>query len=153
MKSMFQILATLACALALTACGGGGDDDTTPTTVTEPQFTKVDLTVGTGIEAIGGDVVTVAYTGWLYDSTKTDAKGTQFDQATATSPFTFQLGKGVVIQGWDQGVLGMKVGGKRRLIVPSTLAYGKAEQTTASGVKIAANSTLVFEVEVLAIKR
>lgn len=149
MKSMLQILATLACALALTACGGGSDDDNTTTAPTEPSFTKTDLAVGTGIEAIAGDQVTVAYTGWLYDSTKTDAKGTQFDTASAASPFTFQLGKGTVIAGWDQGVVGMRVGGKRRLVIPSTLAYGAAGRGTA----IPANATLVFDIEVLAITR
>jgi FKBP-type peptidyl-prolyl cis-trans isomerase len=146
MKSILQILATLACALALTACGGG-DDATTPTTTTG-TLSKLDLAVGTGIEAIAGDSVTVAYTGWLYDSTKTENKGTQFDQATSASPFTFQLGKGAVIAGWDQGVAGMRVGGKRRLVIPPSLGYG----AVANGA-IPANSTLVFDVEVLAIKR
>jgi FKBP-type peptidyl-prolyl cis-trans isomerase len=146
MKSILQILATLACALALTACGGG-DDATTPTTTTG-TLSKLDLAVGTGIEAIAGDSVTVAYTGWLYDSTKTENKGTQFDQATSASPFTFQLGKGAVIAGWDQGVAGMRVGGKRRLVIPPSLGYG----AVANG-PIPANSTLVFDIEVLAIKR
>jgi FKBP-type peptidyl-prolyl cis-trans isomerase len=146
MKSILQILATLACALALTACGGG-DDATTPTTTTG-TLSKLDLAVGTGIEAIAGDSVTVAYTGWLYDSTKTENKGTQFDQATSASPFTFQLGKGAVIAGWDQGVAGMRVGGKRRLLIPPSLGYG----AVANG-PIPANSTLVFDIEVLAIKR
>ena len=146
MKSILQILATLACALALTACGG--NDDAPVTTPAPEVVTKTDLAVGTGIEAIAGDVVTVAYTGWLEDKTKADSKGTQFDQATAASPFTFQLGKGSVIAGWDQGVPGMRVGGKRRLSIPASLGYG----ATAHG-SIPANSTLIFEIEMLAIKR
>lgn len=146
MKSILQILATLACALALTACGG--NDDAPVTTPAPAVVTKTDLAVGTGIEAIAGDTVTVAYTGWLEDKTKADGKGTQFEQATAEKPFTFQLGKGAVIAGWDQGVVGMRVGGKRRLVIPAALGYG----ATANG-SIPANSTLVFDIEVLAIKR
>jgi hypothetical protein len=146
MKSMFQIIATLACALFLTACGGSDDE---AAAIVPAVLGKTDLAVGTGIEAIAGDTVTVAYTGWLQDTTKTDGKGTQFDQATAASPFTFALGKGTVIAGWDQGVVGMRVGGKRRLVVPPALGYG----ATAQGTTIPANSTLVFDIEVLAIKR
>ncbi len=145
MKSMFQIIATLACALFLTACGGS--DDEAPA-VTPATLVSTDLAVGTGIEAIAGDSVTVAYTGWLQDTTKTDSKGTQFEQTTAASPFTFQLGKGIVIAGWDQGVAGMRVGGKRRLVIPPGLAYGAAGRGS-----IPANATLIFEIEVLAIKR
>ncbi|WP_338769230.1 FKBP-type peptidyl-prolyl cis-trans isomerase [Massilia sp. METH4] len=146
MKSIFNILASLACALAFTACGG--NDDAPVTTPAPEVVTKVDLAVGTGIEAITGDNVTVTYTGWLYDETKTENKGTQFDQRTAESPYTFPLGKGAVIAGWDQGVVGMRQGGKRRLVVPASLGYG----ATASE-KIPANSKLVFEIEMLAIKR
>lgn len=148
MKSIFQIIATLSCALFLTACGGNDDDN--PVVTPPGTVTKLDLAVGTGIEAVAGDSVTVAYTGWLYDATKTENKGTQFDQRTAANPFTFQLGKGIpeVIAGWDQGVVGMRVGGKRRLVIPPGLGYG----ATANG-PIPANSTLVFDIEMLAIKR
>jgi FKBP-type peptidyl-prolyl cis-trans isomerase FkpA len=145
MKSIFQIIATLSCALFLTACGGSDDE---AAAIVSPTMVTTDLAVGTGIEAIAGDSVTVAYTGWLYDSTKTEGKGTQFDQATAASPFTFVLGKAAVIAGWDQGVAGMRVGGKRRLVIPPGLAYG------AQGLgSIPGNATLVFDIEVLAIKR
>ncbi len=155
MKSMFQIIATLACALALTACGGGSDDDDTTSIPTDLSgLTKTDLVVGTGIEAIAGDQLTVNYTGWLYDSTKTDGKGAQFETSTAGSPFTFTLGRGTVISGWDQGIPGMRVGGKRRLTIPYSLAYGAtAKSAGASGVAIPAYSPLVFEIEVVAIKR
>jgi FKBP-type peptidyl-prolyl cis-trans isomerase FkpA len=146
MKSILQLLATLACALALTACGG--NDDAPVTTPAPAVVSKADLAVGTGIEAIAGDLVTVTYTGWLQDTTKADNKGTQFDQATVEKPFTFQLGKGAVIAGWDQGVPGMRVGGTRRLVIPPALGYG----ATANG-PIPANSTLIFEIKVLAIKR
>ena len=146
MKSIFQLCATLACALALTACGGNDD---APVETTNPGVvTKTDLVVGTGIEAIAGDSVTVAYTGWVQDTSKTDGKGTEFDKATAEAPYTFVLGKGNVIPGWDQGVVGMRVGGQRRLVIPPGLAYGAVARD-----KIPANSTLVFDVEMLAIKR
>jgi FKBP-type peptidyl-prolyl cis-trans isomerase FkpA len=148
MKSIFQIIATLSCALFLTACGGSDDEAAAIVPVT---MSKADLAVGTGNEAINGNLVTVAYTGWLYDSTATGNKGAKFDEATAASPFTFQLGKGVgegaVIAGWDQGVVGMRVGGKRLLVIPPGLAYGAQAHGS-----IPANSTLVFEIEVLAIK-
>ncbi|QBE63668.1 FKBP-type peptidyl-prolyl cis-trans isomerase [Pseudoduganella lutea] len=146
MKSIFQIIATLSCALFLTACGGNDDD--APVVTPPGAVTKLDLAVGTGIEAVAGDSVTMAYTGWLYDETKAENKGTQFDQRTAANPLTFQLGKGTVIPGWDQGVVGMRVGGKRRLVIPPALGYG----AVANG-PIPANSTLVFDVEMLAIKR
>ncbi|MGO4381102.1 FKBP-type peptidyl-prolyl cis-trans isomerase [Pseudoduganella sp. RAF53_2] len=149
MKSMLQLFASLACALALTACGGGSNDTTT-TTPTQPAFTKTDTVVGTGIEAIAGDQLTVNYTGWLYSDTASDHKGTQFESSKDTgTPFTFTLGKGTVIGGWEQGIPGMKAGGKRTLIIPSDLAYG----ATGSGTKIPANQALVFDIELISIKR
>jgi FKBP-type peptidyl-prolyl cis-trans isomerase FkpA len=153
MKSMFKLLATLACAMALTACGGG-DDEPVLAAPAVANLSQKDLTVGTGIEAVSGDAVTVAYSGWVYDSTKTDNKGSLFETTTSANPFTFVLGKGTVIAGWDQGVVGMKVGGKRLLTIPASLAYGANARTDATGkVVIPANSPLVFEIEVLAIKR
>ncbi|MFA7286514.1 MAG: FKBP-type peptidyl-prolyl cis-trans isomerase [Patescibacteria group bacterium] len=98
------------------------------------------LTEGNGAVAVSGNRVAVHYTGWLVDGTKFDSS---VDRGT---PFTFTLGAGQVIAGWDQGVVGMKVGEKRRLTIPSLLGYG------ASGVgPIPPNATLVFEVELLAI--
>jgi FKBP-type peptidyl-prolyl cis-trans isomerase FkpA len=147
MKSMYKLMASVACALVLAACGGGSDTPAA-TTPTQPPFTKTDTVVGTGIEAIAGDLVTVNYTGWLYVETATDKKGAQFDTSIGKNPFSFQLGKGNVIAGWDQGVVGMKVGGKRTLIIPSTLAYGSSGNGS-----IPANAPLIFEVQVLAISR
>ena len=98
-----------------------------------------DLQTGNGTEAIKGKRVTVHYTGWL-------TTGTKFDSShDRNAPFTFELGAGRVIQGWDKGIMGMKVGGKRRLTIPSTLGYG----TTGVGNIIPPNSTLVFEVDLL----
>jgi len=83
----------------------------------------------------------VTYTGWLYDGSKADFKGLVFDSTLGKAPFSFALGAGAVIKGWDQGIPGMKVGGLRRLVIPPSLAYGP----TRSGA-IPANSTLVFDV-------
>ncbi|MEK7550849.1 MAG: FKBP-type peptidyl-prolyl cis-trans isomerase [Patescibacteria group bacterium] len=101
-----------------------------------------DLTFGTGDEAISGKKVTVHYTGALIDGTKFDSS---IDRGT---PFTFTLGVGEVIRGWDQGVVGMKVGGKRKLTIPSSLGYGE----TGSGDTIPANASLIFDVELLKVE-
>jgi FKBP-type peptidyl-prolyl cis-trans isomerase FkpA len=101
-----------------------------------------DLQVGDGVEAASGSTVDVHYTGWLTDGTKFDSS---LDRG---SPFSFALGGGQVIRGWDQGVAGMKVGGKRKLTIPHDLAYG---ERGAGGV-IPPFSTLVFEVELIAVR-
>jgi peptidylprolyl isomerase len=108
---------------------------------------KTDLLVGTGAEAVAGKALTVNYTGWLYKKGADGSKGDQFDSSTGRGPFAFTLGAGKVIKGWDLGVVGMKVGGKRSLIIPPDLAYG----ANAVG-SIPANSTLVFEIELLTVQ-
>jgi len=100
-----------------------------------------DLVVGDGQEAKSGDNVSVHYTGWLTDGTKFDSS---VDRGT---PFTFHLGAGQVIKGWDEGVAGMKIGGKRKLTIPPELGYGDR----GAGPKIPPGATLVFEVELLGI--
>jgi FKBP-type peptidyl-prolyl cis-trans isomerase FkpA len=108
-----------------------------------------DTVVGQGVAAAPGAKVSVHYSGWLYDHTKPDQKGTEFDSSRKHgSPFEFTLGKGQVIPGWDQGVSGMKVGGQRRLVIPSYLAYG---DSGAGGV-IPPGATLVFDVELMDVK-
>lgn len=101
-----------------------------------------DLQAGSGTEVKSGDTVTVHYTGTLEDGTKFDSS---LDRG---EPFTTQIGVGTVIKGWDQGIVGMKIGGKRRLTVPPSLGYG----STGAADKIPANATLIFEIELLAIK-
>ncbi|HEX7488181.1 MAG TPA: FKBP-type peptidyl-prolyl cis-trans isomerase [Anaeromyxobacteraceae bacterium] len=99
-----------------------------------------DVVKGKGPEAARGKTVEVHYTGWLTD-------GKQFDSSVGGSPFSFRLGAGEVIEGWDRGVLGMKVGGKRKLTLPPELGYGAAGAPP----EIPPHATLVFEVELLAV--
>ena len=101
-----------------------------------------DIAIGKGAAAKAGNSVVVHYTGWLTDHTKFDSSRDR------NVPFVFRLGAGQVIPGWDQGVAGMKVGGKRKLIIPPSLGYG----ATGAGGVIPPNATLIFEVELLAIK-
>jgi FKBP-type peptidyl-prolyl cis-trans isomerase FkpA len=108
-----------------------------------------DLVVGEGAEAAAGSKVTVHYTGWMYDHTGPDKKGTTFDSSRkGGQPFSFVLGQQQVIAGWDQGVTGMKVGGQRRLVIPSALAYGER----GAGGAIPPGATLVFDVELLGVQ-
>ena len=123
--------------LLLAVCAAGCTGEAT-TPSESPAFSKTDLIVGTGAAAANGNTLTVNYTGWLYDPTHTDFKGLQFDSSNA---FSFVLGNGSVIAGWDQGLVGMNAGGLRRLIIPPSLAYGGSR----SG-KIPPNAALVFDI-------
>lgn len=110
---------------------------------------KTDVQVGAGAEAAAGQQVTVHYTGWLYDASKDDKKGTKFDSSRdRNEPFAFRLGAGQVIAGWDQGVAGMKIGGQRTLVIPPGMGYG----ARGAGGVIPPNATLVFDVELLGVK-
>lgn len=135
----------LALGLLLSACGGGDSSSTTPTVTT---LKVVDTTIGSGATAAAGNTVTVNYTGWLYDAAAPNFRGVQFDSSVGKAAFSFKLGAGQVIAGWDQGVVGMQVGGARTLTIPSTLAYGSA----GAGSAIPPNAALVFNVEMLAVK-
>lgn len=128
----------VAIAAALSACGSS------PTSPSTAPFSKTDLRTGTGTDAVSGKLVTVNYTGWLYDASKTDGKGVQFDTSVGRTPFSFALGYGDVIQGWDQGLPGMKVGGLRRLVIPPSLAYGSVRNGP-----IPPYATLVFDIELV----
>jgi len=120
----------------------------TPTpsaTITESKMEELkieEMVVGTGDEAVNGKKVTVNYSGTLINGTKFDSS---YDRGV---PFSFNLGAGEVIKGWDQGVTGMKVGGKRKLTIPSSLGYG----VTGAGGVIPPNATLIFEVELLGVE-
>ena len=115
----------------------------------EPKFKKIDTKVDSGEEAEIGKTVNVHYTGWLYDETAADKKGKKFDSSLDRKEhFSFMLGAGRVIKGWDKGVQGMKVGGQRTLIIPSSMAYGER----GAGNVIPPNATLIFDVELVGLK-
>jgi len=139
------VAVALIASISLGGCGDKAGDSTQKTTATSAQGTTKeatkmnieDIVVGTGPAAKNGDRVTVDYTGWLTDGTKFDSSKDR------NQPFSFTLGAGEVIPGWDQGVAGMMVGGKRKLTIPPELGYG----SRGAGGVIPPNATLVFEVE------
>jgi len=158
-----SITMTLA-ALAIVGCGKKPDSEDVPAPAPNAQapaasatpatgnetmpMTKKDLVVGTGAEIKAGQNALVHYTGWLYDAAAPDNKGKQFDSSAGGEPFDFPLGGGAVIKGWDEGVVGMKVGGKRRLVIPPDMAYGNS----GAGGVIPPGATLVFDVELVEIQ-
>jgi FKBP-type peptidyl-prolyl cis-trans isomerase len=142
-------------AFILSACGGsddakgdaasaGGDFavDSAALTRTASGLQYQDVTVGTGAEARQGQVAVVHYTGWLTDGTKFDSSRDRGE------PFSFPVGAGQVIAGWDEGVAGMKVGGRRKLVIPANLGYGEMGAPPV----IPPGATLVFDVELLDVK-
>jgi FKBP-type peptidyl-prolyl cis-trans isomerase FkpA len=112
------------------------------------QLIITDHKIGTGKEALAGNTVRVNYTGWLYRPLAKNQRGKKFDSSIGREPLEFTVGRGMVIKGWDQGVQGMKVGGKRTLIIPAELAYG----SRAMGNDIPPNSALIFDVELVQVK-
>jgi len=162
---LFNLLLASACVLSLGACKA---ESTAPKTSTQEataqsasakgtsamtakitELQKIDTQVGTGREAEPGFNVTVHYTGWLYDATAEDHKGKKFDSSLdRQQPFVFFLGGGQVIQGWDEGFAGMKIGGKRTLVIPSEMGYG----ARGAGGAIPPNADLIFDVELLDVK-
>jgi FKBP-type peptidyl-prolyl cis-trans isomerase FkpA len=151
-----RLLLTAATLLLVTcpaaAQTGAADSPTTSSKMDAKlnELQKIDTKVGTGAEAIKGASVVVHYTGWLYAPAAPDHKGTKFDSSRdRNEPFVFPLGAGRVIRGWDDGVAGMKVGGKRTLIIPPELGYG----SRGAGGVIPPGATLVFDVELLDVKR
>ena len=135
----------LLALLALSACADPGP----PPGGSVAELQRIDEKTGTGAVATSGSDVTVHYTGWLYDEKAKDKRGEKFDSSVDRGePFTFPLGGGRVIRGWDDGVAGMRVGGKRRLLIPSHFGYG----SDGAGGVIPPNASLVFEVELLDVK-
>ena len=138
-----RVFAILALAVVSVA-GGCSDTPTIPSSAA--PYSQADLRVGTGAEATTGAAVTLNYTGWLYDPSKTDGKGLQFDTSIGKTALTFTLGSNplAVIAGFDRGVTGMRVGGARRIVIPPSLGYGAARNNS-----IPPYSTLVFEVDLV----
>ena len=137
------IVGTYALVVGLVALTSGCSKSDAPQPgVTVTELKTEDTKVGTGAEAVTGKSVLVHYTGWLTNGTKFDSSKDR------NEPFSFQLGAGQVIKGWDQGVAGMKVGGIRKLTIPPNLGYG----ARGAGDAIPPNATLVFEVELLGVK-
>jgi FKBP-type peptidyl-prolyl cis-trans isomerase FkpA len=140
-----SILLLAVAALVAVACGDSGPSEPSP--LPSAPYSQTDLRVGTGAEAVSGRVVTVHYTGWLFDPDRAEQKGSQFDSSISRGqPYSFTLGAGGVIRGWDQGVPGMRVGGQRRLIIPPSLGYGAGGNGP-----IPPNATLVFDIELLSV--
>jgi FKBP-type peptidyl-prolyl cis-trans isomerase len=144
---MLRQAATLVFFSAIAAGCGGNDTPASPSSAGAP-FSQTDLRAGNGAEAVAGRTVTVNYTGWLYAPTQPEQKGQQFDTSIGRAPFMFVVGAGRVIQGWDRGVPGMRVGGLRRLVIPPDLAYG----AQGAPPNIPPNATLVFDVELVAVQ-
>jgi FKBP-type peptidyl-prolyl cis-trans isomerase FkpA len=133
--------------IALVALTGACSDSPTSASAT-PGYSQTDVRLGAGDQAATGKVLSVQYTGWLYDATKTDGKGLQFETSRGdATAFAFTLGAGQVITGWDQGLVGLQVGGIRRLVLPPSLAYGASRNGP-----IPPNATLVFDIELLSMQ-
>ena len=138
-RLLFSVLVPLCCLVL--GCSGNNSEEEFVTTPSGLKY--LDLRKGTGEEAKKGSFVFVHYTGWFTET------GKKFDSSKdRNTPFSFRLGNKEVIKGWDEGVAGMKVGGKRKLIVPAELGYGKEGR----GVEIPPNAELTFEVELLRVK-
>ena len=142
-ETLIMMMKRLMALMALLAAAGCGSSSSTAPTTSSAPYTQQDLVLGTGALAAANSTITVGYAGWLYDSSKADGKGTQFD---ASPSATFALGG--LIQGWIRGIPGMRVGGTRRLIVPPELAYGAAGRAPS----IPPNATLVFDIALLAVQ-
>ena len=144
-RTRLALAAGISVLILAPACGSSSP--ATPSAPAAPAvnvpFSQTDLVVGTGAEATAASTITVKYTGWVYDLSKTENKGVQFD--TNTAGVTFALPG--LIQGWIEGVPGMKVGGRRRLVIPPSLGYGNRQVES-----IPPNSTLVFDIELVAVQ-
>ena len=137
----------LVIAALIASCASQSQEDTGLSNIT--ALIKKDDVTGSGHEALAGRRVTVHYTGWLYKEDAADHKGRKFDSSRDHGgPFDFRLGAGEVIRGWDEGVAGMKVGGRRTLTIPPDYGYGAQGSPGA----IPPNATLVFDVELLDVK-
>ena len=156
LSPFFAASAAFLLALFITASAGA---QAPATPLPNPEQSKLDATItslkkidtkqGTGAEAVSDKAAVVQYTGWLYDPNKPEGKGAKFDSSLDRNvPFTFVIGQGRVIKGWDEGVAGMRVGGKRTLIIPPQMGYG----ARGAGGVIPPNATLIFDIELVDVK-
>ena len=143
------IIVVLAAGAADAQAPANRDTGGSKLSATVTTLQKNDVKQGTGAEAQAGKTAVVHYTGWLYDPAQPGGKGTKFDSSVdRKQPFDFPLGGGRVIRGWDEGVVGMKVGGQRTLIIPPDMGYG----ARGAGGVIPPNATLIFDVELVDVK-
>jgi FKBP-type peptidyl-prolyl cis-trans isomerase FkpA len=151
---MMRAFPVFAISVVLLAACGGKKEGTTAQVAHEAvaapaELQKIDIRKGTGEGISQGQVAVVHYTGWLYDPTATEQKGAKFDSSRDSGvPFSFTIGHGDVIRGWDEGVQGMQPGGQRRLVIPPALGYGELGAQNV----IPPKATLVFEIELLEIQ-
>jgi FKBP-type peptidyl-prolyl cis-trans isomerase len=145
-------VAMCAMVMLLAACGGKSEPAkpvATSAVAPPAELQKIDIVKGTGEGVTQGQTAVVHYTGWLYEPTAPEQKGAKFDSSRDRGePFPFRIGNREVIRGWDEGVQGMQPGGQRRLVIPPALGYGEAGAQNV----IPPNATLVFDVELMAIK-
>ncbi|QYF91900.1 FKBP-type peptidyl-prolyl cis-trans isomerase [Massilia sp. PAMC28688] len=148
MKSAIaSIVVVLAAAQSLGASAAPGQASVAAGPAKLTELVKLDRSKGSGRLAVTGDTVTIHYSGWLYAPKAKDQRGPQLDTSRQGEPHTFKLGAGAVIKGWDEGVRGMRVGGKRTLLVPASMGFGQAGLGPVPG-----GANLVFDIELLSVK-
>jgi FKBP-type peptidyl-prolyl cis-trans isomerase FkpA len=149
LRHFLPVAIACAAAAALLGCKPAPNNTPAATASAVNSLAVTDLAHGTGVAVAAGQYAIVQYTGWLYEPSAPDHKGKEFDSSLKSgTPFRFQLGAGQVIKGWDQGVAGMQIGGKRRLVIPADLAYGDS----GAGDVIPPGATLVFDVDLVGIE-
>ena len=144
-RALASVLGVLVLVLLPVVTAGCGDSPSTPSDYA--PYSQIDLVFGEGASAETGKTLTINYNGWLYDSDAPDKKGVQFASSVTSGQMIFVAGSGEVIAGWDKGVIGMREGGLRRLIIPPSLGYGANRYSI-----IPPNATLVFELELVKVE-
>jgi FKBP-type peptidyl-prolyl cis-trans isomerase FkpA len=144
-RALVPVLGVLVLVLLPVVTAGCGDSPSTPSDYA--PYSQIDLVFGEGAGAEAGKTLTINYNGWLYDSEAPDKKGVQFASSVTSGLMVFVAGSGEVIQGWERGVVGMREGGIRRLVIPPSLGYGANRYSI-----IPPNATLVFDLELLKVE-
>ena len=144
-RALASVLGVLVLVLLPVVTAGCGDSPSTPSDYA--PYSQIDLVFGEGASAETGKTLTINYNGWLYDSDAPDRKGVQFASSVTSGLMVFVAGSGEVIQGWERGVIGMREGGTRRLVIPPSLGYGPNRYSI-----IPPNATLVFDLELLKVE-